>query len=88
LAIAKSGILEGHDALHFPVNRRARLKAAEAFGLKLPPYLLARADELIETGSQCLLSGQSGHDLVQESAFAVAIECKADMPFCVANVCF
>jgi hypothetical protein len=32
--------------------------------------------------------GQSGHDLVRKSAFAVAIGGKADMPFCIANVRF
>src|SRR6185369_17993014 len=30
--------------------------------------------------------GQSGHDLVRKSAFAVAIGDKADMPFCTAYV--
>jgi hypothetical protein len=32
------------------------------------------------------LWGQSRHDLLRESAFAVAIGSKADMPFCTARV--
>jgi hypothetical protein len=32
--------------------------------------------------------GQSGHDLVRKSAFAVVVGGKADMAYCDANVCF
>jgi hypothetical protein len=32
--------------------------------------------------------GQSGHNRLRKSAFAVAIEAKADIAFCILYVCF
>jgi hypothetical protein len=47
---------------------------------------LSVAADIGQCGAHVRFRGQSGHDRLRESAFAVAIGAKADMPFCTAYV--
>jgi len=58
-------------------------RAATDHNVRLWP----KADMRVCTAHVCFW-GQSGHDRLRKSAFAVAIGGKADMGLCRANVCF